>query len=78
MQYEAIREARLRHPFRPFILKTTAGKIFFVGEAEHLAVAPHVVIVLDHDTQVQVLLKPDEVASITYMEQSTAGRPNGH
>ena len=38
MDYEVIREARLRRPFRPFFLRTLDGQIFFIREDVHVAV----------------------------------------
>ena len=64
MDYEAIREARLRYPFRPFFMKTKRGRVFFVDVPEHLAVAPKVVIVYDIEKEVPVTMSPAEVAGI--------------
>jgi hypothetical protein len=77
MDYELIREARLRYPFRPFFLKTKRGRVFFVGVPEHLAVAPKVVIVHDHTKNIPVQFSPLEVEAIIYTDEASGAQTDG-
>ncbi len=69
---------RLRHPFRPFFLKTTAGKVFLVDQAEHLALARQTVVVVDYETQTNVPLTLADIDSIVYTNEPVTGLPDGH
>ena len=72
MDYRAIREARLRKPFRPFVLRATNRRSYIVREPTHLAVASFAVGVVDTD-DICVCLAPDEVRSLIYF--SDANKP---
>lgn len=65
MEYQTIREARLRRPFRPFVLRATNNRSFIVREPTHLAVASFAVAVVDSD-DIGVCLAPDEVESLIF------------
>ena len=71
VDYQVIREARLREPFRPFVLTTTSGRRFHIGVPEHLAVAPWGLGVIDRDTEAGVLVLMKEVASLTYVDETS-------
>jgi hypothetical protein len=77
MDYEPIRAARLRRPFQPFYLRTHDGRVFFVREDLHIAVAPKVVAFYDAD-QGPEILKPSEIESLTYADQPLGTTVNGH
>jgi len=78
MEYEAIREARLRHPFRPFFIRTVDGRVFFIREDVHLAVAPGVVAFYDQLQDRREIMKPSDIDGILYADQPLGTTPNGH
>jgi hypothetical protein len=63
----ALREARLRQPFRPFLLKTKGGREFVINVPEHMAVGPAALGLIDHATEAGVLVLLHEVESLTYV-----------
>jgi hypothetical protein len=69
MDYETIREARLRRPFRPFFLRTVAGEIFFIREDVHVVVSPVVVAIYDQGQDRHAILKPIDIDGILYPDQ---------
>lgn len=66
MDYEVLRAARLRDPFRPFTLKLRDGRSFNVIEPTTMAITPDVLIVgedLPH------LYRPSEVDDLVYIDE---------
>ena len=78
MDYEVIREARLRRPFRPFFLRTVKGEIFFIREDLHLVVSPVVVAIYDQGQDKRAILKPGDIEGILYTDQPLGTLQNGH
>ena len=78
MDYEVIREARLRRPFRPFFLRTVDGQIFFIREDVHVAVSPTVVAVYDEAQNNRAILKPSDIDGIQYADQPLGATTNGN
>ncbi len=77
MNYELIREARLREPFRRIFVKTTDGRVYFVREPEHLAVAEHMVVLYDEAQDEHVMLNPEEIDSLVEGNQPTGAARDG-
>ncbi len=77
MKYETIREARLRHPFRPFYIKTTDGRVFFIRDEVHLVVAPKVVALYDAAKDEHEMLTPSDVERIVYADHPLGVDENG-
>jgi len=78
MDYQVIREARLRRPFRPFFLRTLDGQIFFICEDVHVVVSPIVVAIYDQGQDKHAILKPADVDGILYADQPLGAITNGN
>jgi hypothetical protein len=74
MEYQAIREARLRVPFRPFTLTFSNGWTVLVDEPTHLAIAPNVLLVAD-EKELPRHFHPRDVTSLVYADE-TSGKAN--
>jgi len=66
MDTNAIREAVLKRPFRPFILRMNDGRQFYIPHPEYVAVSRRVVSVIDHVSEAAVYLEPILIASLQY------------
>jgi hypothetical protein len=78
MDYEAIRAARLRLPFRPFLVRAKDGSVFFISEDVHVAVSPKVVALYDAKQDRRAILSPSDVDEITYADQAGIPTPDEH
>jgi hypothetical protein len=68
MDYQVIREARLRVPFRPFTLTFHDGGSVRIDEPTHVAIASNVLVVPD-ENGIGLLLHPRDFASLTYLDE---------
>ena len=70
MTYEAIREARLQHPFKPFRLKMKDGSVHFIYDAVRLAIRPKILFFANERGE-HVYSSPEEVDSLVFVEQTS-------
>ena len=75
MDYQTIREARLREPFRPFRLRTTAGQVFHITRPEYLAVSSRAVGILDGEDGGGYAFQPAEIEALEYEDQKSTSAP---
>lgn len=65
MDYNVIREARLRWPFVPFRVRMVDGREFYITFPTHVAVTERIVILRD-SKGVPVIVRPNEIESLQY------------
>ena len=66
MDTNAIREAVLKRPFKPFILRMNGGREFYIPHPEYVAVSRRVVSVIDHVSEAAIYLEPILISSLQY------------
>ena len=69
MDTQSIREAILRRPFQPFVLRMNDGREFRIPHPEYVAVSRRALVVIDADTQAAVTLEPILIASMRFEEK---------
>ena len=69
VDYQVIREARLRSPFRPFALRFRNGEEFFVDVPWHLAIADKVLGVVNQATGGTATRSPQDVIDLIYADE---------
>jgi hypothetical protein len=70
MDTSTIREAVLRHPFRPFTLRMNDGREYYIPHPEYVAVSPVVVLAVNSTNNAGVYLEPQLIASLQYEEEA--------
>lgn len=70
MDTNVIREAVLRRPFEPYVLRLTDGREFRVPHPEHVAVSRRVVVVVNVENDVPIYLEPALVASLHFADKT--------
>ncbi len=71
MDTNTIREAVLRQPFRPFVLRMDDDREFRIPHPEYVAVSRRVVMVINADDESGVYLEPILIASLRYLDPAT-------
>ena len=66
MDTNTIREAIRRQPFKPFTLRMTDGREYFIPHPEYVAVSRRVVMVIHSVTEAGIYLEPVLIASLQY------------
>jgi hypothetical protein len=75
MHTSSIREAVLRRPFQPFILRMNDGRVFHVRHPEYVAVSRRMVVVIDPETEAGIWLEPVLIASLEFEGSTPAAQP---
>ena len=70
MEYEVLREARLRVPFRPFTLTTKDGSVYHVIDETTMAIGPRDLMVQDNEGRA-VRLGLKEVVALSYLDETS-------
>ena len=79
MDTNAIRDAVLRRPFEPFVLRMNDGREYKVPHPELLAVSKRLVVVINTDTGGVVSLEPILIASMEpIVRNPAASKANNH
>ncbi len=71
MDTKTIREAVLRRPFRPFVLRMNDGREFRIPHPEYVAVSRRVVVAINAEDESGVYLEPILIASMHYLDPAT-------
>jgi hypothetical protein len=77
MDTNAIREAILKRPFKPFTLRMNDGRQFYIPHPEYVAVSRRVMSVIDHVSEAAVYLEPILISSLQYEDGEPSGNAEG-
>ena len=64
MDTNVIRDAVLKRPFQPFVLRMNDGRAFHVRHPEYVAVSPLLVAFIDAEKETGMFLEPYLIASL--------------
>lgn len=75
MNYEEIRQARLRKPFRPFILRMKNGDEHLIPDPVHLAISRRIMGFVNPKTGIIEQSSPEAVESLRFVEATKPSQP---
>ena len=75
MNYEEIRQARLRKPFLPFILRMKNGDEHLIPDPVNLAISKRVMGFVNPRTGIIEQSSPDAVDSLRFIEEAKPSQP---